>query len=45
MGDSCRYVPVLRIFRHARRAPLPSLGLLSLSLPPFALKVRVRVRG
>ena len=25
MGDSCRYVPVLRIFRHARRAPLTSL--------------------
>ena len=25
MNDCCRYVPVLRIFRHARRAPLLSL--------------------
>ena len=25
MDDCCRYVPVLRIFRHARRAPLSSL--------------------
>ena len=25
MNDGCRYVPVLRIFRHARRAPLSSL--------------------